>query len=160
MIGRGFPARQRDIVISFDDIPAATVPISDTTGTFTTSLIVPRSASGIHFFGHSFPGVTGGSETIFQVTPVISLNQTYGPPGAEITVSGDGFAANENAIIVNLDETPVATGEYAGSNGSWSTSFPLPSLLAGPHQVRASGSMTPRGNVPAITFTSIAPTGR
>lgn len=140
--GRGFLAKQRDIGISFDGTPVATVLIADATGSFTTSFVVPESASGLHFVGLSavVSGVAGGSEASFQVSPIISLDQTSGPPGEEIAVSGAGFAANEKDINITYDGAAVASDLVADGLGSFNASFPVPPSPAGSHVIQASGS--------------------
>ena len=137
--GRGFLAKQRDISISFDGTLVATVLTSDPTGSFTTSFVVPESASGLHFIGHS-SAVAGGSEAGFQVAPIISLDQANGPPGADIAVSGAGFAANEIDINITYDGAAVASELVADGLGSFTATFPVPSSPAGSHVIQASGS--------------------
>ena len=139
LTGRGFLPKQRDISINFDGTVVATVLITDATGSFTTSFVVPESISGLHFIGHS-ASVAGGSEAGFQVTPIISLEQPSGPPGADIAVSGAGFAANEIAINITYDGAAVATELVADGLGSFTASIAIPSSPAGSHVIQASGS--------------------
>ena len=155
--GRGFLAKQRNIGISFDGTTVATVLISDATGSFTTSFVVPKSASGLHFIGHSavVPSVAGGSEAGFQVTPIISLDQTSGPPGTEIAVGGSGFAANENAISITYDGAVVASDLVSDGLGSFTASFSVPSSPAGSHVIQAFGSALASIAIPQQKFNVI-----
>jgi len=143
IIGSGFRSKQRDIIISYDGTPVATVLIADALeGAFTTSFVVPLSASGLHFISHSgaIAGATGGSEISFQVIPGISLNQSEGPPETAITISGSGFAANDTAITITYDNTPVLSQVPADAQGSFIASILVPPSPAGRHVIQASGS--------------------
>ena len=89
----------------------------------------------------------------FTVSPTITLGGNLGEPGSSVTVTGSGFAANEKGITVTLDQTPVAAGVAANAEGSWSVSFPLPSLPTGTYSILGSGSRTSAGSVPGVTMT-------
>jgi len=138
--GRGFSAKQRDIVISYDGTAVATVLTSDALGSFTTSFVVPLSASGLHFIGHSgtIAVATGGSETTFQVTPSISLDESDGPPGYSVTIIGSGFAANDTTITISYDNKVVLSKVSVDALGSFNATLPVPPSPAGLHLFEAS----------------------
>jgi len=140
--GRGFGANQRDIVISYDGTTIATVLSADSAGSFATSFIVPPSASGLHFISHSGadPGTTGGTEVSFQVMPSISIDQPKAPPGSAVTVTGLGFVANETAITITFDDTPMMAEVPTDSQGSFTANVLVPPSPAGPHVIHASGT--------------------
>ena len=140
--GRGFGAKQRNIVINYDGTPVATVVISDTIGSFTTSFVVPPSASGLHFINHSggIAGASANSEVSFQVIPVISLDRSDGPPGTDVAISGSGFLANDRTITIIYEGKSVLSDVRADGLGSFTASFPVPPSPAGTHVIEASGS--------------------
>ena len=150
LTGSGFGANAI-VTITFDGKTVRSASV-DGEGSLVTTMRVPLSPGGSRSLGVS-EGSRGAAQTNFTVTPRISLDRLNSSPGSSITATGTGFAANENAITVTIDQTPVATGVSASSSGSWSTYLVIPPLPAGPHTVRASGSLTSRGNVPAITLT-------
>ena len=138
--GHGFSAKQRDIVISFDGATVAIVLISDASGSFTTSFVVPPSASGLHFIGHSgaVGDASGGSDISFQVTPGISLEQSEGPPGTAINVIGSGFAANDKTITIAYDSKVILSEVPTDALGSFTASLLVPPSPAGLHEIEAS----------------------
>jgi hypothetical protein len=140
--GSGFRSQERDIVISYDGIPVATVLLADAQGTFTTSFAVPVSAGGLHFISHSraIAIASGGSEASFQVARGISLDQTEGPPDSKINISGLGFTANDPLITITFDDDQVLAEVAAGPQGSFTTSIVIPPSPAGPRLIQASGS--------------------
>lgn len=142
VVGNGFRAQERDIVISYDGAPVAKVLTADAQGTFTTSFAVPSSASGLHFISHSgaISIASGGSEASFQVERGISLDQTEGPPGSSIIISGLGFTANDPLIKISYDNDQVLSQVLADSQGSFTTSIVIPASPAGSHMIEASGS--------------------
>jgi len=148
--GHGFRSNQDGISIRFGaDIVAS--PLANAQGSWTSTLTIPPSPAGAQSII-----VSGGNPQLqvpFTVTPAISMAGTGGEPGAPITVMGSGFGANEKGITVTLDQTPVAAGISANAEGSWSVSFPLPSLPTGSYAVLGSGSQTSAISVPEITLT-------
>ena len=60
------------------------------------------------------------------VVPKINLRGHVGSPRELITITGQGFAAQEQEIKVILAETTVASDITAGLDGSWSASFIVP----------------------------------
>ena len=140
--GNGFIAGQ-SISVSFEATTVAT-PLADSQGAWTASFTVPPSPAGTYSIAISGPA--GQRKIPYLVTPALSLSTPRGGPTESITVSGVGFAANEKGISVTLDQTPVASGVSADRNGSWSTSFLVPSLPSASYSLRASGPLTTSGN--------------
>ncbi len=82
-------------------------------------------------------------EANFSVRPGVSISPESGATGTMLTVTGRGFGANETDIEVRrgLYET-VDDGISANPDGTWETSFELPSWTRGRHEIRARGSQT------------------
>jgi len=148
--GKGFRANQKGIPIKFGTTVVAS-PSANSQGSWTNTLTIPPSPAGTHFIEVS--GASPPLEVPFTVTPTISLGGTLGEPGSSVTVTGSGFGANEKGITVTLDQTPIATGISANAEGSWSTSFLLPSLPTGTYSILSSGSRTSGTSVPEATLT-------
>lgn len=90
-------------------------------------------------------------------SPQISVSRTSGPPGFSVGITGSGFSSNETGIAVTFDSTLVVSGIIANSSGSWNSSFTVPSVATGLHNIGAFGSVTPVGSVPVIVFMVVNP---
>lgn len=148
--GKGFRANQSGIPIKFGGAVVAS-PSANSNGSWTSTLTVPQSPAGTRFIEIS--GASPTLEVPFAVTPTISLAGTLGEPGSSVTVTGSGFGTNEKGITVTLGQTPVAAGISANTEGSWSVSFPLPSLPTGSYSIQSSGSRTSVASVPEVNLT-------
>ena len=95
----------------------------------------------------------------FEVTPSIAVNPSSGWVGRVVNVSGQGFGNGESSIAVLYDNTTVKSGLVANKNGSWQSSFSIPSSSRGTHKLDASGNMSAVEDVPDISF-SVAPGAR
>ena len=147
--GRGFEPDQIGISINFDGSTVA-LANSDGNGSWTATFKVPAAATG------KYSITVGGSNTELHLTmaviPTISLKRHVGSPRELITITGQGFAAQEREIKVTLADTIVASDITAGADGSWSASFIVPALPSGAYPVVASGSETSRPDILEDTF--------
>ncbi len=155
--GSGYGAGENGVTVTFDTTTVATAN-ADPNGVWTVSFAVPESFGGTHAVG-----AKGATAVGFTTLPTLSTNKTGGKAGDSITVSGSGFAANESSIVVTYDDNPVSTGITAGANGSWSSTFTIPTSSAGTHTIKAKGSVTPIVNAGNTNFKvastlSISPT--
>jgi hypothetical protein len=88
--------------------------------------------------------VSGKSfESPFTIVPSARINPPDGIMGATVTVTGRGFAANENDIKLLFDGGLVQTGINADQRGSWQGTFRIPQSTLGNHTISASGASTP-----------------
>jgi len=115
-----------------------TIPLAATAGTY--SLVVREVPSGRY-----------GGKT-FTVLPRFALSPTSGLAGATVTASGSNFAANAKFNVMFRDSL-VASGSI-GSDGSFTTTFTVPSLPAGEYPVVAYDNT---GNYTIKTFTISSP---
>jgi hypothetical protein len=109
---------------------------TDGDGNFTATFLVPESYAGLHTVC-AFDETGNKATDIFEVEPQIMLSSTKGPPEAWITVTGTGYAANENVSITAsifgypgggyYDESsaPAVTDAY----GTFAEAIALPSSL-------------------------------
>ena len=146
--GKGFPADQAGIQISFgnDQVDAAN---SDRTGSWQHEITVPALPAGTVLV--TVGGDGSDLRTPFTIVPVISVDNQQAKPGDLLTVTGNGFYANETGISIRLGRTTVAQSINAHSNGSWTESFMAPGIAGGSYSLAASGFRTPPGaaaNIP------------
>lgn len=139
------------------------------TGTVPSSgdvdFIVPETSGGAHTVTVENPTGTpvSVSPNTFTVLPSMAINPNSGSVGTSITVTGTGFSPAETSIKVTYDDQTVKTGITADDNGSWDTTFTVPSSAKGNHVVDVLGSTTEATDVADKTFTvspkiSITPT--
>jgi len=91
------------ITADYDIMIVLAMTTTDGSGNFTTTLTVPESYAGAHdvwaVSNETTPDIATASYT---VEPQIVLSSTKGPPQAWITVTGTGYAANEEVDIYAL----------------------------------------------------------
>jgi hypothetical protein len=156
--GEGFAAAENNVVATYDGNNAKTDIIADSNGSWNTTFVVPASAKGSHAVSAS--GSTTSASAVgnmtFSLTPAISISPLSGGVGTQVTVSGQGFVANEASISVTCDSKEVKAGITADLNGSWSATFAIPNSPSGSRIIDASGSTTSATDVPDISF-AVAP---
>ena len=136
--GEGF-GEEEDITVEYDgdditgDIEGDE---TDSTGTFTSTLLIPESAAGDHTV--TVTGYDSGLEATaeFTVESKTSISSESGASGDTMTVSGTGFQASK-AITVTFDNVTVATA-VSDANGSFNTNFNVPIHVAGTYTVQIS----------------------
>jgi len=69
-----------------------------------------------------------------------------------LTATGTGFGAGEKGIKITFDGLPAKTEVSADTNGSFGTSFAVPTAVKGEHIIDASGTVTTAAEVPNVTF--------
>ncbi len=152
--GTGFTAGERGILINFDDKQVKSGISADNSGSFNTTFNVPEVEKRDHtvnvYIGNS--KITEAGDVIFTVGTALTLQPDSGFVGDKITVFGSGFAANETDIKILYDDTQIASGITADTNGIWTTTFTLPDSIAGGHPVTASGKSTMSQNVKGQSF--------
>jgi hypothetical protein len=137
-------------VITFTASPSAKVVVTadyelkirlaeastDGDGNFTATFMVPESYAGYHTV-YAFDETGNNATDIFEVEPQIVLSSTKGPPEAWVTVSGTGYAANENVFITasifgypgggfpEESSAPAVTDAY----GTFAEAIALPSSM-------------------------------
>ncbi|MBM2825642.1 MAG: hypothetical protein HW402_1306 [Dehalococcoidales bacterium] len=155
--GSGFSNGESGLTVTYDSTKVPTVPptvSANPQGGWSASIVVPASAGGSHPIDASgaTSAATSVPDTIFTITPVISVGRTSAPVGASVPITGAGFAANESGITITCDGTPAASGIAANAQGAWSSSFVVPALAAGNHVIDANGATSTAATVPDISF--------
>ena len=151
--GEGFTANQAAIPILFYSEIVASAN-ADSQGSFVANLTIPAVPKG------SYPIRVSGSgadlQATYSVSAALSVNVQEAATGDSVTVSGDGFAANETGIVIKLGETIAAQGIAANALGSWTNTFQLPPLPANTYNLTAAGTQTGSGQVPVLALKTLS----
>jgi hypothetical protein len=116
---------------------------------------VPESYTGLHeVLAEDEYGIDAFD--YFTVEPGLIVDPEEGPVGTNVTVEGHGFAEEEEDIEVMyyLNGSPevVADNIEANEDGSWQTSFQIPSSAKGNHKIDAEGDESQDYKVDDATF--------
>jgi len=126
------------ITADYDTMIVLAMTTTDGFGNFTTTFTVPESYAGAHdvwaVSNETVPDIAIAS---FIVEPQIVLSSTKGPPEAWITVTGTGFAANEDVDIYTLSPGHPDGGVFelslayavTDAYGTFAEAIALPSSL-------------------------------
>jgi len=134
-----------------DDIPA------DEDGSWQYSFQIPPSSQGSHKIDAE------GDESrlyevrdaTFTVTAGISVSTLSGSVGDTLTITGNGFVANERDIKILFDGEEMETEPdiiRADDTGHWSGTFEVPEMPADEYSVTAEGEFTDEEDITALSF--------
>jgi len=146
----GFAEKEEDIELRYylngDDYETVAGNIeADEDGSWETSFQIPPSAQGSHKIDakgddSSFSKV---KDATFEVTPTISIDESSGSVGDEVTMTGNGFYANDRYIKILFAGEEVETEIIrADDNGYWQETFQVPEMPTGEYSVTAEGEQT------------------
>ena len=142
--GTGFASEEEDIEVTFDGEARKENITADEDGSWSASITVPIRTCGRYDIDAS--GETTRARNVdpvkFTVVAGISVTPALAYVGDEITVTGGGFAPEEDGVKVTFEGTVVATNIPADTYGCWESSFTLPASTYGSHTVSASGETT------------------
>jgi hypothetical protein len=164
--GTGFASEEEDIEISFcgkveeEDIVISfcgkvvetnTPIVADENGSWEAIIVIPPLPRGTHTIDASGNSTVASDvpDVKFTVAAGILVKPSLAYVGDTITVAGGGFATGETGIQATFEGQVVASGITAKLDGTWESSFVLPSSSYGSHNVLASGDITN----PAVTTT-------
>ena len=137
MIGSKFATYEKGIMILFDDQAVVTDIKANSEGEWEESFQVPNLPSGTYSI--TAEGELTSKEDVgelsFEIHPEFMLSQDQGHVGMELTVTGRGFPADEDIIIL-YDDNQVAIAE-TDEQGTFEASFSVPESKHGEHLVRA-----------------------
>jgi len=140
--GSGFQDNERRIRIFFDSTVVAEDIRADGDGAWEETITLPELP------GAEYDVTAEGAETdrddiraaSFEVEARLVLSPVTGHVGTELTVSGNGFAANKD-VVIRYDESQEAT-TTTDDDGSFSmVSFPAPKSKHGEHSVTAEDAL-------------------
>jgi hypothetical protein len=148
MTGSGFEANERDITILFDGEEVQTEIRANDMGSWNGSFEVPEMPIGEYSVTAEGEQTQDVSELTFKIEPEIVLSPDQGHVGTELTVTGRGFAIDENVAIM-YDGSQVAT-DTTNEEGSFDVSFTVPESKHGEQLVTAEDDL---GNNATANFT-------
>ena len=156
--GRGFAEDEEDIELryylngSYETI-AANIR-ADEDGSWEKSFLIPPSTKGNHKIDAR--GDTNSlaqvKDATFEVTPGISLDESSGSVGDNITMTGSGFTTNERDIKILFDGEAVVTDIRADDKGYWEENFEVPEMPKGEYSVTADGERTKKEDINELSF--------
>jgi hypothetical protein len=137
MTGSRFAANEKGIQILFDGEVVVTDIKANSKGEWESSFQVPEMPEGEHSI--TAEGEQTKNEDIialsFEIEPDIVLSPTEGHVGTDLTVTGHGFAANEDVDI--LYEGSVIVTAETDDKGDFQASFSVPESQYGERVVAA-----------------------
>ena len=137
MSGSKFAAYEKGITILFDDQAVVTDIKANSDGEWEESFQVPGMPAGEYTV--TAEGQYTSREDVgdlsFEIEPEFMLSDHQGHVGMELTVTGRGFPADEDIIIL-YDDNQVAIVE-TDEQGTFEASFSVPESKHGGHEVRA-----------------------
>jgi len=135
MTGGRFAANERDIQILFDGEAVVTDSRADDEGNWEESFEVPEMPTGDYSVTAEGERTQDLSELSFEIEPDIVLSPDEGHVGIDLTVTGRGFAANEDVVIM-YDDSQEETAT-TNDKGSFDVSFLVPESKYGERLVTA-----------------------
>ena len=143
MTGNAFASRERQIRIIFHGKELDTEDIrADERGQWQASFEVPELPAGEYLVtaDGSLTRREHISDLEFSIKPGLDLSPAEGHVGMNLTITGRGFAPNEDLVIL-YDEEEMATTRpvKADDKGSFQESFLVPESRHGLHWVTALG---------------------
>jgi hypothetical protein len=121
------------VTVNFENNQAVTAT-TDANGSFTVGFSIPNSAGGTHTVTAT-DGTNIASDT-FSTLARMTLSPVKGQTGAQVTVTGTGFASGRTATIRFADT--AVRNIVADVNGGFSYTLVVPQLNAGNYTVTAS----------------------
>jgi len=140
MSGSKFAAYEKGITILFEDQAIVIDIKANSEGEWEESFQVPKMPAGEYSItaeGEQTSKEDSG-DLSFEIKPEFILSHDEGHVGMELTVTGRGFPAYEDVIIL-YDDSQVAIAE-SNDQGSFEASFSVPESKHGEHVVRATES--------------------
>lgn len=136
---------------------------ADGTGSISVSVVIPAGTGGTHYLGASDGTGPGFARTWLTVNPSLGINPRSGPGGSSATVSGSGYAPNENVNLrwdcstSSCGSTTALGTASTDSSGSFSVGVTIPNATVqiSTHSFGATGTTSNRFAVTSYTVTQI-----
>ena len=130
----GFPPGDEGVV-TFDGNATAIVPVAGDTGTYSAEFTIPETIAGDHKFVANTPRLfTDIAQAYLKVTPTININPPKPDIGAEVEVTGKGFAS-KSSIQIKYDNVSVASSPATSETGSFTYVFKVPESSEAQHKI-------------------------
>jgi len=134
--GTGFPAK-KNVKMSFDGKDTRLEISTNEIGSFSVDFTIPDTIAGKHEFKATADSMSIGDITAsLQVGPKISLEPEHPDIGADVTITGLGFASNSE-VAIKYDDIPIPSSPTTDLNGSFSHIFTVPEGSKDNHVITA-----------------------
>ena len=135
--GTGFPAKNNDIKVSFDGNDTKLSIFTSELGSFTGAFTIPDTMAGTHEFKAIDENLSIGDVTAnLQVGPTISLEPAHPDIGAEVMLTGRGFAAR-STVAIKYDDIAVSNSPTTNDTGNFTDTFQVPESSTDTHVITA-----------------------
>jgi hypothetical protein len=135
--GTGFPAKSKYILLSFDGNQTNQDIAANDLGSFTAEFTVPETMAGSHQFKAIDQNQSVGEIAAnLQVGPSISLEPEQPDVGAEVTLTGYGFAA-KSKVTIKYDDIAVSDSPTTSDTGNFTEKFTVPESSSDTHIITA-----------------------
>jgi hypothetical protein len=135
--GTGFPAKSKNIILSLDGNNTKLSILTSDLGSFNADFTVPETMAGRHQFTAIDENTSIGEITAnLQVIPTISLQPEQPEIGAEVTLSGHGFAA-KSKVSIKYDDITVSNSPSTNDTGNFTETFIVPESPTDEHIITA-----------------------
>ncbi|OGN94857.1 MAG: hypothetical protein A2Z75_03425 [Chloroflexi bacterium RBG_13_50_10] len=135
--GTGFPAKNKEVKLSFDGNDVKQEIISSDLGSFAAQFTIPNTIAGKHEFKATVENLSiGDVAASVQVQPNISLSPEHPDIGAEVTMTGCGFASN-SPVLIKYDDIIISSSPTTSSTGNFSHKFVIPESSKDNHVITA-----------------------
>jgi len=135
--GAGFPAKAKTIKVSFDGNDTKLSILASALGSFTVEFTIPDTMAGNHqFMAYDENLSFGDITTSLQVGPTISLQPEQPEIGAEVTLTGYGFAA-KSPVAIKYDDVVVSNSPTTSDAGNFTKKFTIPETATDNHVITA-----------------------
>ena len=144
--GTGFTAS--DVcTLSFDGNPLDMEIESSAKGSFTAEFTLPDTIAGSHEFKATAEKLyTTDAKAVLKVTPQIRLEPEHPEVGAEVILTGNGFAGNSE-ISIDYNNVSMTNSPTTDEVGNFSYTFVIPEDSDVEHQITATDAA---GNTASI----------
>jgi hypothetical protein len=122
IMGKGFPMDDEGEIV-FDGTSTVIPFTTNDVGSFDATFIVPKTIAGTHKFVANSSLLYADSATAnMAVEPFITLTPENPEVGSEVTISGDGFAA-DSQITIEYDGDAISGAPATDTTGSFAYTF-------------------------------------
>ncbi|MBM3142416.1 MAG: hypothetical protein FJ005_05140 [Chloroflexi bacterium] len=140
--GTGFPANNKEVKLNFNGKDTRLTISTNVVGSFSAEFTIPNTIAGKHEFKATVENVyLGDIIASLQISPTISLEPAHPEVGAEVTVTGCGFASGSQVSIkyddISISSSPTDKPPTTDPNGSFSHKFNVPASPKGKSVVTA-----------------------
>jgi hypothetical protein len=134
--GTGFP-ENKDVKLSFDGKDTKLTISTSDLGSFEAEFSIPDTIAGKHEFKATVGNMSlGDIIASLKVGPTISLEPEHPDIGAEVTMTGCGFAATSQ-ISIKYDDVAITDSPTTDDVGNFSQTFKVPESSKADHVITA-----------------------